>query len=95
MDNNIMYSDDIISKAVREYRDYLIDSEQCVDVDYIVYFKQSYYPIKDFEECIEIVSIDFDNNVTLWSDFCEGQKFVTDIKIYALYEIKEVIKNAN
>ena len=95
MDVITINSDTIIANAVKEYKDYLIDNNKCVDNDYIVYFKQSYFPYKDFEECIEIVSINIDNEVTLWSDFCEGQKYVIDIKIYALYEIMEVIKHDN
>ena len=91
MTNKTINSYDIIGMEVQKYRDNLIKQGLLVDNDYIVIFKQSYNPYKDFERCCEIVSINSDNELTFWSDFCEGQQYVVDIKIKALYEVGELI----
>lgn len=90
-----MNSYDIIQRAVIDYAKDLNEHGQPVDNVYIVHFYQSYNPVKDFEECTEVVYYNYgESKVDFEMDFCEGQQYVTDIKVIALYEVGDILKCA-
>lgn len=91
MTTKIIDSYDIIAQAVLNYMDWQIDNDRMIDIFYIVTFKQSYHPVKDFETCTEIVEVNSDREVTFFMDFCEGQKYVTDVNVKSLDEVGKII----
>ena len=90
-----MNSYDIIQRAVIDYAEDLNKHGQPVDYAYIVHFYQSYDPVKDFKECTEIVYYNYgEPSVEFEMDFCEGEQYVTDIEVIALYEVGRILKCA-
>ena len=92
MTNKTINSYDIIGLAVLQYRNDLLSKGQLIDVDYIVTFEQSFYCHKEYEKCCEIVSLNMDNELTFYGDFCEGEQYVKNIKVRTLYEVGELIR---
>lgn len=87
MMTKIIDSYDIIAQAVLDYMDWQNDSGRPIDIFYIVTFKQSYHPVRDFETCTEIVEVNENREITFFMDFCEGQKYVTDVNVKSLDEV--------
>ena len=77
---------DIIADAVREY---VHNTDYVIDYAYIVSFKMSYHPYKDFKKYTEIVYYNYDGSIDFEMDFCEGERYVIDIDILPLYKVGE------
>lgn len=84
--NNEITAYDIIADAVREY---VHNTDGIIDYAYIVSFRMSYHPYKDFKKYTEIAYYNDDGSIDFAMDFCEGEKYVVDIDILPLYKVGE------
>lgn len=82
---------DIIADEVKRYWNYLADHDLQVDVFYIAHFYQKYEKSDKWEECTEIIECQDGHNVNFMMDFCEGQTQVKDLRVYALYQIGQLM----
>lgn len=82
---------EIIAAEVIKYRDIQRSMHVPDDVFYIVDFTMSYNPITDYERCTEIIELQ-DDEITFAMDFCEGQKYVADVRVRSLYQIGELMR---
>lgn len=82
---------DLIADEVFDYRDIQRSMNVPDDLFYIVDFRMSYKPFTDYERCTEIVELQ-DDEITFEMDFCEGQKYVCDVRVRGLSEIGEIMR---
>lgn len=82
---------DIIASEVIDYREIQRSMNVPDDLFYIVDFRMGYKPFTDYERCTEIVELQ-NNDVTFEMDFCEGQKYVCDVRVRGLSEIGELMR---
>ena len=82
---------EIIAAEVIKYRDIQRSMNVPDDIFYIVDFTMSYHPITNYERCTEIVELQ-DDEITFEMDFCEGQKYVADVRVRGLDQIGELMR---
>lgn len=85
MRSNKKYSEDIVAEAVRKFW-----HGNRISEDVVVFFWQKYERDDEWEWCEELVETHGYTNLedmTFFSDFCEGQKMVKGIKVVPLDEV--------
>lgn len=82
---------DIIANCVIGYREIQRSLNVPDDLFYIVDFAMSYDMVRNYERCTEIVCLQGDE-IEFEMDFCEGQKYVCDVRVRGLSEIGELMR---